>query len=402
MSYLLGELLLSMILWGYMLTGLMITREIITVLWCATIAILIIMARLRCSSSLLERPVFRMPKPDLFGWITAGAIIAIFLGIITQPVIDWDAMSFWIMKAKIFFYQQHLDLSYTHKNYYPLLWPIINAGQFILLGDDSNWLASWSVALFFIIFILQLVGACKILRIKSKIIAPILLVFLAACVYEEPMLAAKAENAFLAYTAGMVTSLMLWFRLSKAKNYAWLIILMAIGITVAKFEGFLTSFLLGASLLWLIIRGHIHKKNIWIIFCLMAAVPLIEVLWIFWTKLNNFHNPIEHLQSQLTLDKIKLIVYFSFTTLIKSRMFIFSMMTSIFLLLWKNKRPWNEEERCFLYLTCLLLSFSTFFAYCGWPNQYIDGGVQDGVIRLSLHVSPILFVLFCSRLVKNG
>jgi len=97
----------------------------------------------------------------------AGAVVlvlvlsAIMIITVLTPVIDWDGMSHWILKSKIFSVKNSIDLSYTHNNYYPLLWPLNISAQFVLSGGPYDQLAQWTSAILFVMFVFYLMEGLR-------------------------------------------------------------------------------------------------------------------------------------------------------------------------------------------------------------------------------------------------
>ena len=81
--------------------------------------------------------------------------------------------------------------------------------------------------------------------------------------------AATAATMFLAYSAALVSALVSWLIHPEKKKYLWLLLGMALGLTLIKSEGFLVPIFLGISLFMCRATSEKYSKNkLWLVLAL--------------------------------------------------------------------------------------------------------------------------------------
>jgi hypothetical protein len=296
--YLLGFFILTFILWLFLALKGSLTKPNLIVLWGLTSILSIgINAREMKAVFLTWRP-----NPDAFfakikerGFLLEFSLVIILcillFSIITitviSPATGWDALSHWIMKSKVVFYTQHLDLSYTSHNQYPLLWPLNIAAQFTLLGEfQSDQVAQWTNAGLFLAFIGQLLGAVKVLGKGNKWgwLVPIIFLLDGDLVLNKPgvtgLLFSYAEAGFMAFLTLLISATLGYIRHPDRKEYLILGIIASLALSSVKFEGFLASIIISLALI--LTQPFSQSRKLWVLLGLYW-IPgiLLNIGWLF-------------------------------------------------------------------------------------------------------------------------
>ncbi len=328
-------------------------------------------------------------------------VVLILILISLTPLTDWDSMSKWVLKAKILFYTQTLDFSYSHHNYYPILWPVILAVQFVLMGGAVHSVPQWLAAFFFLTALSQLWGALRFLYIpfKQKIFS--VNIFIAAFFSYRLLATANAENIFLALTAGAIAAITAWLQDCRRKSYLVLAVIFNLGLCLVKFEGMITTFILATGL-YFFHRRQLSSKQATPLLWMMLAVILCPLLWIGWTKAHGYYKPIVHLQLTEMSLKIPYLVQNNGRLFLRHPLSPFLILWGFSLYLSPNHKKWSSAEKWHTWSALGLIIFSI-FGNIGQPFEEIQRTHMDAFLRLLLHASPPLLLLMASRSVrKNG
>ena len=397
-SYLLGYLVLTLLLWILLMPGVKMTMGFVTVSGVALGVFLHFMAA-RSSAPGLAHSVFNQDSKNFLTKIiqifSCVIIAAIFCSCVFNVVSDWDAMSNWIMKAKVIYNHKRLDFAYTHHNYYPILWPLNIALQFTLANGIYDEMAQWTSGLFFLLILIQLKQGLSWLgaSVKSQWLA--IFFYLILSQYLIDLTTSNAENIFIAFLILLIVLLIKW--MDDPQNAYWRggIALTAAGLVLIKLEGTATVMLIILSLLSLN-RKFLSKKDLYLCTVGLAGTLVLGVLWAFWIKQNGYLNGIIHMQENLSWTKFCKILKFDFSVFLRSPVLIILLSPVLYFILYPNQRSFSLVELFLLRVSILLIVFSA-FAYLGLSSEQIEGAFHDAFPRLLMHAIPPLALLWAKR-----
>jgi len=344
------------------------------------------------------------PAPrTLWPGVLLGAVTACIISMtISTPVIDWDGMSHWILKAKIIAHQNQMDFSFTHNNYYPLLWPLNIAAQFVVSGGLYDALAQWTSAALFFVFAGALVNALESLS-AGKRAARLMTALFVVLSFRVPLgdgqwfynyRQANAENLFLAFLAGLLLMMIRWFN-SRETRYLAMAVVLGTGLVLTKLEGAVAVAAAMVPVWGLSRRLKITRKE----FCLFMLLTLsmaLPLLWILWVNGHGYGESMLHVRSGLTWGKMMLL-----TQRISGYVFIvLGLLAAGIALVSSVRKPWPARDVFLAAQAAGLLGFSV-FAISGWPEAKLKTTSLEVFQRLFLHAAPAI-VLFCvSRFYSN-
>jgi hypothetical protein len=410
-AYLIGQLLLTLLLWVFLLFGGTLTRLNILSVWTGVLMGLLLFRKGRSGNipaKLESRQDSRKGNKWKMGFIIFAMtwIFSIFLTNVSVPVRDWDAMSHWIMKAKVLFHYEKLYFTETHNNHYPLLWPLNIAIQFKLLGGAFDEVAKWSSALNFLCLLAQLNGALCLLRVRKTFLPVVTTFFLLAVHFDYSQswlsgnfINANAENILLTYLLGTITSILLWLNHRSEKKGIILIGLMATGLCSAKFEGWLIFLLLILSLLILRKRFALTRREISLVLRLLCVV-FIPWGWMAWSNINRWETGFGNFQVCPTFGNL-----FLFTQMFVHRAWQDMLMFKIFLaglavVLFAQKKS-RDSQKLFLFLFSggFLILIPGVFVF--WKPDWVHENFSDLSSRLFLQAMLPLTLLWASLLFRD-
>jgi hypothetical protein len=404
-SYATGFLLTTGVLWIALLLGYPLVPTTIMSIW-AGLFLLLTWIRVCQGATFPPTPIANPESRQQSSYQEAGAPCILFLAVIflcvmsitLKPVISWDAMSHWVLKAHVLFYHQTLDFADTHHNYYPILWPLHIAAQFILTGQAMDEIAQWLTGTFFLCFLGLLKGGLHQWGISIRQQAIFLLMFIAFFYHELFFGVATAENGYLLFFTATTTSLLRWHHSShrRANGELVLALLFGVGLSLFKLEGALTSILISLSLLLLYSNWQQPHRGAWILIGGFFASAGLAVLWIIWIKHHNFYQPIVHFQETFSLPKLFIMIKTLGKIFLQYHLWIILLLAFFYRRHFPNSRPWDMRERFLLYISFGLLAFSS-FANAGWPAYRLETLMMESFPRLFYHALPALFLLWSSR-----
>ena len=308
---------------------------------------------------------------------------------IVSPLVSWDAISFWVIKSKAIFFYKQLDLAYTTYAYYPILWPLHNAFQFMLTGSILDHMVQWHVAVLVLVFAAQM-RSVFLMAVASRFwqqigVSVYVIIFLGLSFSY-----ARAETVHMAFMAGLLTSMFLLIRSSGESRYIILAALMALGVGMTKLEGMISVAIVGIAFFLVYGRQLALKKNVKII--VAFVLPCIaELIWVLWLMQGGYFDGVHHLRGGLALYKFFLVILYApamLTTSPSIGLFVSIIMVALIM----TVGTWKNFDK-FLILTSIgLLVFMT-FATVGWAEEEILQWFHLGTNRLILHASPFLMLL---------
>ena len=333
-------------------------------------------------------------------FLAVGQILAI---IYQLPLSDWDGMSHWILKAKVFYYAQGLDLSYTHNNGYPLLWTLGPASLFVLSGGVFDAFAKWQSGIFFLAFVIQLQSGLKILGIQDRW-RYLLGIFFLVLTFRDPLqqvrdyyyIFANAENIFMAYSTAVVVLIVSWLWAPTDKSPLRLGVFFALALALVKLEGAVTAvILLSAALVWG--RRSLTRVDWYgVIGGLIVCVGL-PLAWGRWVEAHSFSLGLSHFQGRVDAGKFLWQLSLIGQVVLTNNMLLIFLLAAGLLFVYGENRSWRREEK-FLWLVFLSLSGFSAFSTLGWSADRTKYIFQEVFPRLFLHAVPALMFLWASRM----
>lgn len=414
--YLLGFFILTFILWIFLAFRWNLTRfNLIALFGLITILSIAINWREMKTAFLSWRanPITLSLKNREQGFLLEFILIttlcillfSIIIIIITSPAKGWDALSHWIMKSKVVFYNQNLDLSYTHHNQYPMLWPLSISAQFTMLGEfNSDQVAQWTNAALFLAFIGQMMGAIKILGKGDKWmwIVPIIFLLNVNLVINNPgtsgLLFSYAETGFMAFLMLLISATLGFIRHPDRKEYLILGVISSLALSSIKFEGFLASVIVSIALV--ITLPFFQTRKLWFLLALYC-IPgiLINIAWRYWLIVEGFNAVSgQFFDFQLTglIQKIPYL-WQAFLFTINSDNYNYLLAgLSIAIIILTYRRNWSHSE-VFLSITFIGLASLIMFGIIGWNIDSIKNSAITATYRLWLHALPVFLLILISR-----
>jgi len=410
-SYLLGYGIFTCLVWVYLIGGGNLDRINILLLGVLLTAILSILYRAMDRKGIqnifsINKDSFSYLKEKqafLSGMCLIVLLISVFIITITTPVRDWDGMSHWILKAKAIFHAKQLVFDYTHLNYYPLLWPLNISIQFELLGGMFDEVAQWTSALFFLVFIMQLIKALAVIGVGHSIRYLMVIVFIINA-FQNPFreyitanfVIANAENIFLAYLSAAISTILVWLRYRRRSEYMMLGVLMMCGLNLSKLEGGVASIFLIVSLSLLLFNIKIKaREKIWLGLSLLTV--FLPLGWVHWINIHDYGSRLSHLRTSLSIEKLCILMKMSSQYFFINNLALLFILGVLYLSVYPNKKNWNGMEK-FLFLASVLFLLFACFAIVGWPADRIATLFPVVFSRLFLHAAPIFLLLLGSKL----
>lgn len=411
-SYLAGYFVLTGVLWIFMLTGGRLGRAEILTLWVG-LGIFVYLFRFLRKGKIIHDmdAIVGIQKQEFNLWSSLIQIVFLFivvqvLAVVSQvPVNDWDGMSHWVLKAKIFFYEQRLNFQDTHNNAYPLLWPLGVAVPFVLAGIDFDIFAQWQSGFFFLVFMIQFIAGLTILRVKRWLIY-FMGTFYVLITFREPgsidrllyYINANAENIFMAYITAALVALLVWWRAGEdtaRRGFLKLSIGFLVALSLIKLEGMVAAVCLLLTCAWLFRKKLSWQDRVWVAGgCILSTI--LPLAWAKWNFSHGFVSVVSHLQHGVSVGNIlpQLILFCQSSGV--------NLMVIIFLLwgaligVYGRDRGWSAEEK-FLGIVFLLLFGFSALSTIGWPAEDARGIFREVFPRLFFHATPALVFLWASR-----
>ncbi len=349
------------------------------------------------------------PAPrTLWAGVLLGAVTACIISMtISTPVTDWDGMSHWILKAKIMAHQNQMDFSFTHNNYYPLLWPLNIAAQFVVSGGLYDALAQWTSAALFFVFAGALVNALESLS-AGKGAARLMTALFVVLSFRVPLgdgqwfynyRQANAENLFLAFLAGLLFMTIRWFNSREARYLAMAVVLGA-GLVLTKLEG---SVAVAATVvpLWGLSRRLKITRKEFCLFMLLTLSMALPLLWILWVNGHGYGESMLHVRSGLTWGKMMILTQRISDYVFQDVFIVLALLAAGIALVSPGRKPWLARDVFLAAQAAGLLVFSV-FAISGWPEAKLKITSLEVFQRLFLHAAPAILLFCVSRFYSTG
>ncbi|MBF0521780.1 MAG: hypothetical protein HQL24_01865 [Candidatus Omnitrophica bacterium] len=402
-SYLLGFVFLNFLVWIFLLIGGTLTKQTVIGLWGLSGIIFFLRRKRQTAPFCLEEKGGgngAAPK-SFFGeslahFFYAALLIVIFLKTISIPISVVDEMWIWLLKAKIFFYQGHLDFQYTSNanNYYPLLWPIHNAVQFLFLNGAYDEAAKWTSAIIFLCFIAQIKKILSFWNFKP-VISKILICVYLLVFFQWIFLTALPENLYLALLMTAAGFLLNWINLKeKDDRLLTLAFFMFLGLSGVKFEGAVIAFFCFLSL-FLSCRQEVAPKKLLMLGVSFGAIFLIPLGWLLWLHNNGVSTYIFHLQKHFSTENILIMLNMVWTFLTPSS--IIPIILGVAFMLSSNQQKQWEKQDTFLFSMMTLLILFSLTAGINWPSQDLKLYYPEVLSRLFLRATPFIMLFWTHR-----
>ncbi len=319
------------------------------------------------------------------------------LYIISYPIGITDELNIWLLKAKMFFFNKGIILDYTqlNTNYYPILWPLNIALQYLFIGGIYDEVAKWTSAIMFLCLAGQLRLLTTMLGIGQKCFWLVIIVFI-VFFHHWTFFTALPENAYIALTAFAVSFFMHWMD-ARSKGALYLTALALVGISVLKFEGFLVTLfiLISYSLSQCLFKPHIFLRIRELI--LLSVGILVYIIWLLWLQISNIPYEIFHLQNKVSLDNVATLFLMIIALFSQQQANFIILLIGITLILKLKKIDFNSHFVFLLIFIGLLLTFSLLAGIC-WLPQDFNLYYSEVLIRLSSRAMPFLALLWISLL----
>ena len=334
----------------------------------------------------------------LLGFISVAILVLTTL----TPVTDWDGMSHWILKSKIMAFQNSLDFSYTHNNYYPLLWPLNIAAQFVFSGGLYDAFAKWTSAAFFLVFAGFLIQAIHEVS-GSKGAARTLTALFVVLSFRVPVgeqwfynyIQANAENLFLAFFTGLLFLVIRWLQ-SREIRYLGMAGVLGAGLVLTKLEGAVAVAAVVLPLWALSRRLKVSRREVRFL-TLMTLSMALPFLWIMWVNGHGYGEAMMHASSWPTFGKIVILAGRIGGYAVQNVFILLTFMMFGAALTVSGKQAWTATDS-FLLVTALGLLFFSVFAIAGWPEAKLKTTSLEVFQRLFLHAAPVMLLFCVSRL----
>jgi len=394
-SYLLGFVATTMVFWPLLLAHIPLGF----ILVCCSLHGALILSYLFMRMRGVDRPAplsfSRISISEgLLGTITFAVLLFFVLYIIAYPPGLIDEMHIWLLKAKIIFDKKMLTFDYTENtnNYYPVLWPLNLALQYVFAGGVYEELAKWTSGLAF----LSLVGLVKFsasaLGLGRKESWLTVLVFLVAF-NNWTMFTALPENLFVALTALAVVFFLDWM-INQRTESLYVVTLALAGLLAVKSEALvvLGSVFLAYGLAERFSLGAFWKRVYAI--RIIAISLVVHAVWLIWLKLQ--HVPYAyHFGWAASIGNFLPILGMAWSCLTRPQAMSILLVAYLGAVLLRTAKPWSGEEK-FLFVFSLSLMFFGLWAGLFWPAD-IFRYYLDVLTRLCFRAMPFVVLLWMSR-----
>lgn len=333
------------------------------------------------------------------GIVVIAIVICLFLiRVVSLPVVVWDEMHIWLLKAKMFYTENGLAFDYTvdSNNYYPVLWPLFLAAQYALNGGIDDRIAKWTSALVFLSFL----GVWwDILRgyIGGIKVPSLLIVIFLMCFPHWTYFTALTENFYIALMALSFYFLSHYFIKDDRTAFIPAMIAMA-GVASVKFEGGVLCFFLLSALI-LSKDLNVTRSPSLLIKCTPFIFPiLIPFIWKGWVVANHLPVLVYHIQNTPSFSNLLAAAQIGFLFLISRGIDLVFIILALAISLTQGKhfRPWAWEDKFLLFFCCWLLIF-TFSAGLCWPMNELVLYYPEVLTRLFSRTVPFLLILWAVR-----
>jgi hypothetical protein len=402
-SYLTGFITFTLPVWFLMASGVMLTKTLIIFLWVGILIVLIFfsyhnLSKIRKATAVVivnTKNLGNSRKLDKLDKVLfiIGCVIIFFLllSCAFRPIYqEWDTMSHWIIKSKMFFVKESLDFNLMHNDVYPILWSLNIAEQFTLIGGAYAEIVKWSVTLMFIAFLFQIRGFFKAVKTRDKIFLVCLICFFISFL-DQSITSGYAEIGYLAFLTASLTCLVAWVR-NERYEYLYMTLLFSIGLSAIKLEGIATSVFIGTSIL---IYGLIQKKKIWFGLTFIAIPTALILWWHSWLSQVGYSATSDQFTSTFSLTKIQVIftsVLRDATTVPYAIFFILFILALILNLKLNNYENLKKPELILSLISLMLIGF-IFVSLTGWDIAMISSASETATSRLFMHAGLSLTLL---------
>ena len=331
----------------------------------------------------------------------------IFLLTVITPVTDWDAMSKWIMKAKVIYHHRQLVFDYTHQNYYPLLWPVAVAFHFVLLGGMFDQVVPWLSGFLFAGFVVQLARGLVLVGVHDFYRLIILIAFILLALYLPVsdnrvftnFVCANAENLFLCLMTCSLVMALQWMKFP-ANPGCWSGCLISVlTLSLIKLEGAMVAVIILAGL-WFWARGEMTTSQKSALFVTGLAALLFPTAWIAWMKSHGYDMTLDHLGSPVTWSKISLILQMTGHIFLTTKLIFILCVFFVVAALWPTVE--RKKEDGFLLFVSVGLFLFAMGGTLSWSTEWIVEMYREGFNRLFLHAAPAMLFYCASRIVLSN
>lgn len=332
-------------------------------------------------------------------------------------LIDWDAIAFWFLKAKVFFYaggmwgtpffNDQLLFQYAHKAY-PIGFPLLIAGYYTLINHINDQAVQLYISMFYLNLIFISYGFFRE-RIRTAYSLNLFLITISLLIF--PYMIIYAHNGYADIPLSFIFTLCLIlfiYACSKEKNtassiyYILIFMISGLGATI-KNEGIAFFIVINIISMIVLFFNQINEQNrisikrilITIILTLLIVTPL--GLWHYFKILNHIETDsyLHHAQLYYNLiSRIKLIVNLYLNEIINTSKYGVMLMPVLFLLVIEYTFIIATKKiRLLLPSFVLIVQLGVYTLIYAITNVPLDWQVLTSFDRLALHLIPGFFVI---------
>lgn len=396
-SFLLGFAGITMLFWMMSLLGISLSQPLIVSVLLAFLVSGYFFMKLQGGQISIVHKVSKSSLTEMVLSIGIVAVLFFFvLYTISFPICIWDEVYIWLLKAKMFFVQRGLIFDYTEytNNYYPVIWPLNLALQYILADGHYDQMAKWTSGLFFLCLAGQLNLIARSLRLSRRDSMLVVLIFLVGFNHWT-FFTALPENIHIAFTAMVIAFFIAW--LDKKNSTCKVIALIAL-LTVSgiKFEGFLTGIFIFVAYVLSAPDFNKMRKD------LAGAMPFLTTIlvyggWLAWVSFNQIPFKIFHLHGAPSLANFAAL-FKMVASFMRADPGIFIIVLVAFTVPFVTgvQRPWSRGEKALLIFCSCLIVFDLTAGIC-WPHREFVTYYPEVLTRLFSRTTLFLLVLWMSR-----
>ncbi len=396
-GYLAGLLLVNISLGAELALGLVFTRLLVIATGLTLFLILFGIAGFKpdkifvfSRQSSLEKNEYARFCNLITVFIVIIAGLVLWLNII-RPVDNYgDAITFWMLKAKMLFHEQAFVFKDVFHKEYPILLPLTVATNYVGLNSIADELAMWGVNVIYICLLSQIyAGVLEITKAKPVALVSVLLY--ALCYFSSNItLIPTGDQLLMAFLTLSAMNAIL-FVANGGNNHLALSFFFAMGMALTKQEGCIYASLIGFSILFFTFSGVKNLKPV-LVFVSFSLLGLLNLCWVNYMAGKGYKVSGDFVSEPISISKIY--------TLFKAQIFIANsadlqkgiIAGMIFAFAVISKKLQSAEVRFLVFFIFLSWLF-TFFALLPWKQSTIANYAFTATPRLAVQSSPLLVIL---------
>ncbi|MDD2646400.1 MAG: glycosyltransferase family 39 protein [Patescibacteria group bacterium] len=395
LSFALGVFFITMLIFIFSWLGLLLTLSVNILLALLFLSIVfIILRRVAVDSHINHKPNEQKIKlltkilTIILFIIIAATIIFVFFSAWWRPIIQYDALATWSLKAKIFFSQNKIILNQDHPYFlgihllgYPLQLPLWQDWQSVLVGSWFEPAIKLTLPIYYLSLLIILYSALR--RTASRFRAMIFTFFLATMPFV--VYHARHDYADLILSFYVLATAIYFWRGWREENRGYFILgaILAASAAWTKNEGLaLSIIILVSSLIYSLVKKKFRVKH-------LISAGLLIALVLPWLIFKFSH----HLSWANNENSFKLIHSFGALSILFNRLIVISnwniwWLIFILLIIFNWRSLWHRENS-FLFFSVLgcLIFYLALYVFTDSNNYYLLVGVIDQ--RNLLTIAPL-------------